>query len=140
MRQTRIQLLAGLVLSGVVQMPAQTTFATITGIVTDPNRAVMPNVVITATHIASNYRYTTNSNEAGYYTLAQLREGEYELSAKFPGFKEYVATGIGLAARDVRRLDVKLEVGALETKMEVSAAAALIETESARVGNTMRHN
>lgn len=140
MRHTRTEFLAGLVLLGVVQMPAQTTFATITGIVTDPNGAVMPNVVITATHTASNYRYTTKSNEAGYYTLAQLREGEYELSAKFSGFKEYAATGIGLAARDVRRLDIKLEVGAVETRVEVSAAAALIETESARVGNTMRHN
>lgn len=140
MRHTLIGWFAGLILFGVVHMPAQTTFATITGLVTDPNGAVMPDVEITVTHAANNYRYTAKTNEVGYYTLAQLREGEYVLSAKSPGFKEYVATGIGLAAQDVRRLDFKLEVGAVETRVEVSAAATLIETENARVGGARKHD
>ena len=50
--KTLIGLFAGLAVLGVVPAPAQTTFATITGIVTDPNGAVMPNVVITARHTA----------------------------------------------------------------------------------------
>lgn len=54
---------------------AQTTFATITGNVTDPTRAVVPGVV------KSNYKYTTRSDEAGSYTLPQLREGQYTLRA-----------------------------------------------------------
>ena len=35
---------------------AQTTFATITGTVTDPNGAVIPNATVEATHTGSNYR------------------------------------------------------------------------------------
>ena len=45
-----------------------------------------------------------------------------------------------MAARDARRLDIKLEVGAVETRVEVNAPAALIETETARVGRTMKHD
>src|SRR5690349_11978028 len=108
---------------------AQTTFATITGTVTDTTGAVVPNVTVTATHAATNIQTSTQSNEAGVYTLAQLREGEYTVRARGAGFKEFVAQQIVLVARDYRRLDVSLEVGAVETAVEVTAGATLIETE-----------
>ena len=70
-----------------VGIPAwtQTTFATITGTVTDPTGAVIPNVTVSATHVATNITTTTESNEAGVYTLPQLKEGEYTVSARAPG-------------------------------------------------------
>jgi hypothetical protein len=111
----------------------QTTFATITGEVTDPNGAVVPNAAITATNVASNYRYPTQSNGVGEYTMGQLLAGEYTLEAKAPGFKDYFVAGITLAAGDIRRLDVKLELGAIGTRVEVNATTALIETETARI-------
>ncbi len=80
-------------------LAAQTTFATITGAVADPSGTVVPGVTITATHVASNYRYATQSNAVGYYSLAQLREGEYELRANSPGFKEYVVRDVQLYIR-----------------------------------------
>src|SRR5882672_5391280 len=89
---------------------AQTTFATITGLVTDPNGAVIPGVQVSAVKVDSNYRYTARSNEVGYYNLAQLREGEYILRAEAPGFKASVERGIVLVAQDVRRIDIHLEL------------------------------
>lgn len=121
-------------------MLAQTTFATITGTVTDPNGAVVPNAAIEATHVQSNYRYTAQSNEVGVYTLGQLRSGMYVLRAKAAGFKDYVAENVQLVALDVRRIDVRLEIGAVETAMEVSAGATLIETETARISDTKTGN
>jgi hypothetical protein len=117
-------------------LPAQTTFATITGTVTDPGGAIVPNVQIEVTHVASNYRYTTNSNESGNYTLAQLRDGEYLLRATAPGFNVYEARALQLAARDVRRLDIALTVGSVQTAVDVSAGATVIETETARISAT----
>jgi hypothetical protein len=76
------------------------------------------------------------SNEAGVYTLSQLREGEYTLRAKAPGFQEFVAQNIQLVSRDLRRIDIALRVGSVDTVIEVSAGATLIETETARIGNT----
>ena len=102
---------------------AQTTFATITGTVTDPNEAVIPGVTVEAVHLQSNYRYTAPSNQAGVFTLAQLREGAYTLRAKAPGFNEFVVENIQLVALDVRRIDVRLEVGGVDTKVSVTAAA-----------------
>ncbi len=115
---------------------AQTTFATITGTITDPTGAAVTNVTVTATHTATNTKTSTQSNEAGVYTLAQLKEGDYTVRARATGFKEYVAQNFVLVARDYRRLDARLEVGAVETSIEVTGGASLIETESARISDT----
>jgi Carboxypeptidase regulatory-like domain len=139
MRYTHVLTLIGVILlSGAVSRPltAQTTFGAITGTVHDSTGAVIPKVTIEATHVKSNYRYTTQSNESGNYTLPQLREGEYRLTAKAAGYKEFVAKNLQLAARDERRIDMILEVGGLEAAVEVSAGATLIETDTPRIGDT----
>jgi hypothetical protein len=115
---------------------AQTTFATITGTVTDATGAVVPSVKVTARNAATGIETSTQSNEAGIYTLAQLKEGAYTLIARGAGFKEFVVQKIDLLARDYRRIDVALEVGTVDTRVEVSAGATLIETETARISDT----
>src|SRR5262249_24420466 len=115
---------------------AQTTFATITGLVTDPNGAVIAGAQVTAKRTNSNYRYTARSNEVGYYTLGQLLEGEYLLQAEAPGFKSFVVRDVNLAAQSVRRIDVRMELGAVETTVEVVGGATQIETEKARISDT----
>ncbi len=117
-------------------LQAQTTFATVTGSVVDATGAVIPGVKVTARNSATGTETSATSNDAGIYTLAQLREGEYTVTARGSGFKEFVAQKVVLVARDMRRLDVTLEVGALETRVEVSAGATLIETETARISDT----
>lgn len=116
--------------------PAQTTFATITGTVSDPTGAMIPNAGVEAVHTASNYRYAVQSNDAGVYTLAQLRDGQYTLRVRATGFKEYVVQNIELVSRDQRRIDVRLDLGAMEATVEVSAGVGLIETETARISDT----
>src|SRR5262245_3130745 len=116
----RLALGIALILS-ILSRPAisQTTFGAITGTVRDPAGALVPGVAIEATHVDSNYRYTTLSNETGNYTLPQLREGSYILRATLPGFSEFVARDIQLAARDERRVDIALQVGGVTALLEV---------------------
>jgi hypothetical protein len=114
---------------------AQTTFATIVGMVTDPNGAVIVGATVTAVQVESNYRYTARSNGTGYYTIGQLLEGQYVLRAEAPGFKTFVERDIRIANQDLRRIDIRLEVGAVETTVEVKGSAGLIETETARISD-----
>src|SRR6476469_4145266 len=116
--------------------PAQTTFATITGTVVDSSGAVVPHVNVTATNVQTNIKSEAVSNDAGVYTISQLKEGTYTLRADAAGFKEFVAQNVTLVARDVRRVDVELQVGAVGSTVEVTAGATLIETETARIGDT----
>ena len=137
MRVPRCFLPAALLI-GLVPLPiaAQTTFATLTGIVTDSGGAVVPGATVEARHVRSNYTYTTVTNQLGHYTIGQLREGDYVLRVQLTGFKEFVAQDIQLASQDVRRIDVRLEVGAIEAAIEVTAGATLIETETARISDS----
>jgi hypothetical protein len=76
------------------------------------------------------------SNAAGVYTLPQLQEGNYVVKARGQGFKEFVAVGIALVSREQRRLDITMQVGAVETTVEVQGGVSLIETETARISDT----
>src|SRR5262249_2059241 len=73
-------------------------------------------------------------------TLPQLREGAYILRATLQGFREFVAKDIQLAARDERRVDIVLEVGGVTAAVEIVAGPALIETETARIGDSRDSN
>jgi hypothetical protein len=119
-----------------VPAAAQTTFATITGAITDSTGAAIPGATVVAVHKQSNYRFTAQSNEVGNYTVAQLREGEYTMRVQAAGFKEYVVQQLQLVSLDVRRIDVQLEVGSVETRVEVNAGGTLIETESGRISDS----
>lgn len=115
---------------------AQTTFATLTGTLTDPTGAAVPGASVVAIRVANNFRYATQTNAAGTFTLGQLQEGAYTVRLQAPGFKEFVAQQLELVAMDVRRLDVQLQVGAVETSVEVTAGGTLIETETARISDS----
>ena len=114
----------------------QTTFASITGTVTDATGAFVPNAKVTATNTETNIATSAVSNDAGNYTIAQLNQGTYNVTVQASGFREFVVQNVVLAARDVRRVDAKLEVGAVESNIEVSGGATLIETETARIYDT----
>ena len=115
---------------------SQTTFASITGTVSDPAGAVVPNATITATNVETNIKSTAKSNEAGIFTIAQLKEGKYNVRAEAAGFKSFAIENVGLVARDVRRVDIKLQVGDVTTTVEVKGGATLIETDTARISDT----
>ena len=137
MCRTRMVLLVSLVLLKLAGTAnAQTTSATITGTITDVTGSVVPNATVTATNVATGIATVAKSNEAGVYTIAQLKEGTYTVRAETAGFKSFIVENVGLVARDVRRLDVKLEVGDVATQVEVTGGATLIETETARISNT----
>jgi outer membrane receptor protein involved in Fe transport len=119
-----------------ISLRAQTTYATITGTVTDQNGAILPGARISARNMETNISAETVSNGEGVYTITQLREGTYTLSVRASGFREYVAKDLLLVARDVRRLDFKLALGEMRDSVQVSAGATLIETETPRIGDT----
>jgi len=115
---------------------SQTTFATLTGVALDPTGAAVPGVTVEARDVATNYVYTSQTNENGQYTLANLRDATYTLRARIGGFQEFVVDNIVLASLDVRRIDIRLAVGTVDTVVEVQGGATLIETETARIADT----
>ncbi len=115
---------------------AQTGLATITGIVTDNSGASVPGVTVTATNQATNVDYTGVTTDAGAYVITGAPIGNYVIKVEFPGFKSVQST-VTLSAAQTARVDFKLEVGAIEERLEVVATSAVLQTENAVVGNKL---
>jgi hypothetical protein len=119
---------------------AQTITGTITGTVTDPSGAVVPNVTVKATNESTNTVNTTASNESGVYNLLFLQPGRYSISAEAQGFKTSTAGPIQLEVNQVARMDLQMQVGATSETVEVTAAAPVLQTETASTGETISSN
>src|SRR6266699_3827264 len=119
---------------------AQTGAASITGLLTDQSGAAAAGVTVTATNQATNVAYTALSNAAGNYTITSVPVGTYVVKAELSGFKTATTKAIELEAKQIARLDFKMEVGALEDTVEVTAAAPVLQTESATVGEVISGN
>ncbi|HWQ53835.1 MAG TPA: TonB-dependent receptor [Bryobacteraceae bacterium] len=115
---------------------AQSTFGSVTGSVSDPTGAAVPGTTITAVHKTAGLTYTTESNDSGVFNLPDLRDGGYTIRATKQGFKEFIQEELLLEVRAIRRLDIRMEVGAVAETVEVTAGADAIETERATASVT----
>jgi hypothetical protein len=122
-------------LAGSSFLRAQNITGTIAGTVQDPTGAVIPNATVVATLGESNSPFTTATNNLGLYSFPTLPIGTYQLSVEAKGFKKYVGTGITLHVNERLTVDVALTVGEVTQLVEVTAQAAVINTQSALVGN-----
>ncbi len=116
---------------------AQSDRGTITGTVTDPAGAMVPNAAIEAKNINTSAVYQAASSATGNYTLVQLPAGLYQLSVTVPGFKQYQRTGLTVMVAQTLRIDMKLEVGAPSEIVTVSADAPLLKTESGELSHNI---
>src|SRR5213594_586160 len=115
---------------------AQAT-AQISGTVRDQSGAVLPGVEVKATQTETGLARTTVSNETGGYDLPNLPLGPYKLEASLAGFRTFVQTGIVLQVNSNPVINVTLQVGQVSEQVEVQANAALVETRTVGVGQTM---
>src|SRR2546422_2433542 len=110
---------------------AQTSTATILGVVRDASGALVPGVSITVKHTESGLTRTVVSGERGAYTVPLLPVGAYEITTTMPGFKQVVRSGINLVVGQEAVVDLTLEVGAAAEQVTVSEEAPLVNTTTA---------
>ncbi|PYV87052.1 MAG: hypothetical protein DMG05_18305, partial [Acidobacteria bacterium] len=115
----------------------QTVTASLSGIVTDPTGAAIPEASITAINVDTGTPAKTISGPGGNYIFPALSPGTYNLTVEKTGFKSSVLSGIKLLVDQKATLDIQLEVGEITTKVEVSAAAPLVESTTASVGTVI---
>src|SRR5579872_3407938 len=113
-----------------------TTTGEISGTVTDPSGAVLPNIELTLKSVDKGFTQTTHSNSAGSYRFVLLNPGNYSISASASGFKTVtISQSVSVGATAIT--NVKLEVGATGTTVEVTGEAPLLQTDSSEISTTM---
>jgi Carboxypeptidase regulatory-like domain len=116
-------------------LASQGTFGRITGTVLDASGAVIPQVMVTVTNVATNIAKTAVTNENGTYEITHLNPGTYTVSAEAPGFRKFEHRDVLLTALQTVRIDVKFEVGTVGAEITVQAGAPVIETETPVISN-----
>ena len=107
------------------------------GTVEDGSRALIPGVTITLLNTGTGVTSTQISNESGVYTFPSVAPGTYTVTASLPGFKTSVQSGVQVTLAAVK-VNFTLEVGQLESRVEVTAAADTVLSETtASVGVTL---
>jgi hypothetical protein len=97
-------------MSGAV-LAQEETAATVTGQVTDSTGAVVKAATVVITNDATQQARTVQTNDDGQFILTPLLPGSYTLTVEQTNFKKHVESGIALAAKDRRSINVVLEVG-----------------------------
>ncbi len=116
---------------------AQSVGGSITGLVTDESGAAVPGASVTARNAATNVAYTATSNRVGNYTIINVPAGSYVVKSELAGFKTAATKATDIEAQQTARIDFKMWVGAIEDTIEVTAEGAVLQTETATVGEVV---
>ena len=104
--------------------------ATISGVVTDPAGAVVPQANVTATNNETKVRIETVTNKAGLYNIQNLPIGIYALTVEHPGFSKYLRPEVTLTTGEVLGLNVQLALGATGQTVTVNSEPPPLETRT----------
>ena len=109
---------------------AQSSGATLTGTISDPQGDVVPNAKVSARNIATNVTSDTETNSAGLYNIVNLNPGDYQVSITATGFTT-TTSKVTLFVGKTQELSLALTVGQVSQTVEVTGAAPTVETTNA---------
>jgi hypothetical protein len=122
--------------AGVAAGYAQST-ATLSGRVTDPSGAVVPQARVTVRGLATGVDRVTTSDPEGNYTIASLQPGNYSVSVQATGFADYKLASVTLQVDQSVTVDVKLGVASTGEVVQVDAAASILDAQTMTVGQVI---
>jgi hypothetical protein len=116
---------------------AQVSTGSIVGTVVDASGQVIPGAQVTIRNVNRNTSSAHVTDQNGTYSALFLVPGTYEVQVELSGFKTWIRSGLVLQVNDRLRIDAALEVGALEERTTVVAAAPVVRTDTSEVGTVI---
>jgi hypothetical protein len=113
------------------------TGGTITGLISDPTGAVVPNAPVQARNTDTGVVASAATSGTGNYVLADLPAGTYEISTSVAGFKKYIRPGVTVQQLQTTRIDIVFEIGGSTESVTVNADAPLLKTETGDVSHNV---
>jgi hypothetical protein len=134
-----VSLFATLALNLLITIPiyAQMAGAMLSGTVTDPSGAIIPEAQVTIKNTATGVSVTKTTNASGFYTAPNLLPGSYEIAASAQGFSTQVRTGITLTVGAEQLLNLTMQVGGVTEKVVVTAEEPAVELTTSTLGNAL---
>ena len=118
--------------------PAQNITGRISGTVTDSTGATIQGTVITVTATDTKLKRTVVSDDKGYYLVAGLSVGTFDVEAEAPGFRKAASKGFDLTDAGRITANFKLILGAVTESVVVNEVLGeTVNTVSGEVSRTI---
>ena len=111
--------------------------ATLKGCITDQAGASVPGANVTATSTERGVSKAAVTDSNGNYQIPLLQPGKYGVTIEAEGFSKYSGGELTMTVGQVAVLDVRLQVGTLNTEVQVASEGTLVETERTQQANTI---
>ena len=112
---------------------AQVLYGTLTGNVVDPSGAAVPGAKVQALNVDTGVSRDTTTDERGAYLFTNISSGTYKVTVTSKGFKTTIEQNVIVNTGEVRRVDFSLQISQTSETMEVSAEAAVLQTDKADI-------
>jgi hypothetical protein len=118
-------------------LPAQSTYGSIVGTITDPSGGVIPGASATFTNLGTAEKRAGVTDSNGTYRFVNLVPGRYRLEVEAKGFKRLTREPIVVEVQAAVRIDAALQVGNISETVEVTAETPLLQTESSSLSQAI---
>ncbi len=118
---------------------ADVSAATLKGLITDPQGAVVANAKVTITSVERGTTRTAQTNDEGLFQLLSLQPGDYQLRIEAQGFETAVVNNLVLSIGQVAVLDTQLSVGSVNNVVDITSEAPVVEVERTQQSNTIEN-
>ncbi len=112
----------------------QTNKGTIKGTVTDQNGGIVQNATVVVTNVGTNAERTLTTSDEGTYEAPLLDPGNYKVSVSAPTFSTATQENVVVQTSSTQVVDITLTVGDVGGTVTVTAAPALVESETSERG------
>jgi hypothetical protein len=111
--------------------------ADLTGTITDPSGAEVPSAKVTAIDTAKGGQRSVVTDQHGFYRLSGLAPGSYKVRVERSGFQTEIVSAVELSVGQTFILDLHLKLAGVQTQVEVTSQAPIVDTEQGGQANTL---
>ena len=111
-----------------VALAQSTTTGSIGGVVTNPNKEVVPGAAVTVKNVGTNKEDAGTTDDTGRFKVANLQPGVYSVTVNSSGFSPSTSENIVVEIGRETTLEISLSVGPVTGTVDVSAEAPVINT------------
>ena len=108
--------------------------AHVSGIIRDQSGGAVIDAAITVVSHDTGFRRNAVSSAEGWYAVATLQPGLYNVTVRKEGFRTLIRYGVKLDVAQAARVDFELEIGSVQEVITVTGPAPVVNTEDASVG------
>ena len=116
---------------------AQSTYGTVSGVVTDSSGAVVEGAHVTLTSLDTGRKLEQDTVTDGLYTFTNLFPGRYKVTAEKTGFKRTEQSDVVVQVQQTSRIDLTMQLGEVTQTVEVSGETPLLQTDTSSLGQVV---